>query len=147
MPHDQVEPAFLGTNDLKTNSSVYPKYNIEKISYDEFELKFYISSFKKIDINVEIVPINCDHEILWLIEVVGDGLKHFSGLISHVESNIGMWMVEAKKCDNTKFSGLVLDLSNKTVKNTGIIKNAFSLSLLSTEIDKDNFIKILVKKM
>lgn len=148
LPKMFVDPAFLGTKNLNKAIEKYPKYTIEKIDFEEFELKFFLNNFKDVNIKVEIVPINCDHEILWLIEAEVDKIKYFSGLISDVNSNLGLWRVQAKDMYDKKYNILSLDINNKdNLVHSGVIRKNFTISIKNKDFNKNSFLSILVCKI
>jgi len=122
--------------------------SITKINDEEFELVFNFIGLNKIDIKVNIIPINCDHNILWMIEAFSGEYAHTYGMISYVDGNTGLWFIENVNRKNKNFSGLVSDInSNKKPLNEVIAKRLFSFSLGPHSNTDTNIIKILAKKI
>ena len=126
----------------KKNTLNYPRYDINKVSGEEFELEIDVSSLDRKDIKITIVPINCDHMILWLMEAMDKDTPIFSGLLTDVDDNSGFWFVESEDQDSYKIN---LDINKDSLVYKGMTKRWFSLSPIS-----DNFngvYKIIISKL
>jgi hypothetical protein len=138
----KIIPLSLGFNKSNIkNAYKYPKYTINKLPDDEFIFEFDPNAFDQV--KVTIVPINCDHMVLWLVEATGKNDSIFSGLLSGVNDNSGLWFVEVlgDKNNNCK---IVLDINQeKGLVKKGIFKKWFSL--IADLEDHDNLIKISIK--
>jgi hypothetical protein len=138
----KIIPLSLGFNKSNIkNAYKYPKYTINKLPDDEFIFEFDHNAFDQV--KVTIVPINCDHMVLWLVEATGKNDSIFSGLLSGVNDNSGLWFVEVlgDKNNNCK---IVLDINQeKGLVKKGIFKKWFSL--ITDLEDHDNLIKISIK--
>ena len=138
----KIIPLSLGFNKSNIkNAYKYPKYTINKLPDDEFIFEFDPNAFDQV--KVTIVPINCDHMVLWLVEATGKNDSIFSGLLSGVNDNSGLWFVEVlgDKNNNCK---IVLDINQeKGLVKKGIFKKWFSL--IADLEDNDNLNKIRIK--
>lgn len=122
----KIIPLSLGLSKLnKKNCYEYPKYTIYKLSSDEFIFEFDPNIFDKV--KVTIVPINCDHMVLWLVETVDNNHSIFSGLLSEVNNNSGLWFVKALG-DKINNCNIVLDINQEGgLVKRGIFKRWFLL--------------------
>lgn len=138
----KIIPLSLGFNKSNTkNAYKYPKYTINKLPDNEFVFEFDHKTLDKV--KVTIVPINCDHMVLWLVETGNTKDSVFSGLLSGVEDNSGLWFVEILdgKTNNCK---IILDISKeKGLVKKGIFKRWFSL--ITDLKDYDGLIKVSIR--
>jgi hypothetical protein len=135
----QLKPFFLGfedsfnkllglKNDLSKNISNYPLYNITKINDDEFELEFVAEKKRDQSIKISLIPINCDHMILWLFEISDKEDSHFFSMIANVDNNVGMWSVQIINNKDLGQCSINSDINQGDFQNV-VFRNCFEIKL------------------
>ena len=143
---NKIHPLSLGLKKINKNTFNYPICEIIKKNDNQFELNFTPIDLNIIDIKVNIIPINCDHNILWMIEASSKENTHTYGTISYVDKNTGLWLIETLNSNNLSFFGLSSDINNK-LSNNLIAKRSFSFTLQGSKDLSTNVLKILAKKI
>ena len=138
----KIVPLSLGFKKLNNNTLEYPKFSINKNPYNEFELEFDTKYFDKKDIKVSIVPINCDHEVLWSVEAEGNGVNIFFGILSDIGHNNGLWFIEI--LNKTKPFKILSDI-NKRVDDKAMVRRWFTL--VQENKDFDGLLKISASRL
>lgn len=138
----KIIPLSLGFKKINNNTLEYPKFKINKNPYNEFELEFDIKYFDKKDIKVNIIPINCDHEVLWSVEAEGSGISISFGILSDVSSNSGLWFIEI--LNEIKSFKILSDVSKK-LQDKSMVRHSFTI--VPIDIGFSGPLKILASRL
>ena len=138
----KIIPLSLGFKKLNNNTLEYPKFKINKSPDNEFELEFDTKYFDKKDIKVSIVPINCDHEVLWSVEAKGSGINIFFGILSDIGHNNGLWFIEI--LNEAKPFKILSDI-NKKIDDKAMVRRWFTL--IPNSADFDGLLKISASRL
>jgi len=96
---------------------------------DTFELSFI--SEKEQTIEISLVPINCDHMLLFLFEIITDNSLYFYSVFANVENNSGMWSVQNINNGQKSEYSIFSDIKEGSFQRA-IFRNSFTIKLSPT---------------
>jgi hypothetical protein len=144
---DKISFPYFGNLNLKKNTTNVPKFKINKLNGREIELDLIFNSNEIIDIFVNVVPYVCSHTVVILIE-----FKYFDKIYSfstttHMVSNLGFWVVETLKTNNSITSEIIPDINkDKKFLYSSLFKESFSLSI-NNNISNLSKIRLFLEKL
>ena len=141
----KIKPLSMGIN--KKNNTVLrtPKYYIDKIGSNTFDLYFDLNNANIQDIKVTLAPINCDHEVAIVVEFIDNINTNISAILVDVNSNTGLWHIECHDY-NMKSYNLISDIT-EDIKGWNNIIAKHSFLLKRSDIGNDTEFALRMNKL
>jgi hypothetical protein len=145
---NKIVPLSIGTKKIKNSKVEYSNLKIFEIDEGKFELIFLINKKQVNSFNISIIPINCNHLILWLVESFNTSNHYTYGLLSGVEYNSALWFLEVPESKEVEILKLSSDLNeNLTLNKSIFLRKSFCVEFLEKEeSDGLKYFKITLSK-